>query len=134
MIDQQVLQEVEEDLPSVPTKNRTAPEVKHIVEVRDLRKVFVKRKADPDAPGWARVLPFGKKVTEQSVAVDGVSFSIGEGEIFGLLGPNGAGKTTTIRMLSTLLEPTSGTATINGYEIARQADLVRQSLGAVLTG
>jgi ABC-2 type transport system ATP-binding protein len=111
-----------------------APVAKHIVEVRDLRKVFVKRKADPDAPGWTRVLPFGKKITEQSVAVDDVSFSIGEGEIFGLLGPNGAGKTTTIRMLSTLLQPTSGTATINGYDVARQADLVRQSLGAVLTG
>src|SRR5204862_7391416 len=71
---------------------------------------------------------------EQAVAVERVSFSINEGEIFGLLGPNGSGKTTTIRMLSTLLQPTAGTATINGYDVARQPGLVRQNLGAVLTG
>ena len=59
---------------------------------------------------------------------------IEQGEIFGLLGPNGAGKTTTIRMLCTLLEPTSGTARVNGYDIVRQANQVRQSLGTVLAG
>jgi ABC-2 type transport system ATP-binding protein len=66
--------------------------------------------------------------------VDGVSFEIRAGEIFGLLGPNGAGKTTTIKMLCTLLEPSGGTATVNGYDVSKQAGLVRQSLGAVLTG
>ena len=68
------------------------------------------------------------------IAVDGVSLQIREGEVFGLLGPNGAGKSTTIRMLCTLLEPTSGTARVNGFDIRRQSNQVRQSLGIVLGG
>lgn len=68
------------------------------------------------------------------VAVNGVNLQIEKGEIFGLLGPNGAGKTTTIRMLCTLLEPTSGTALVNGFDIMKQASHVRQSLGTVLAG
>jgi len=113
--------------------NGSAPKRPDIVEVRELRKVFVKR-TKADVSGWRKLLPFGTRTTETFTAVQGINFSIKEGEIFGLLGPNGAGKTTTIRMLCTLLQPTSGTATINGYEIARQANLVRQHLGAVLTG
>jgi ABC-2 type transport system ATP-binding protein len=113
--------------------NGIQPAAKNIVEVRELRKTFVKRKVDPDASFWSR-LTLRNRTTEQPVAVERVSFSIREGEIFGLLGPNGAGKTTTIRMLSTLLQPTSGTATINGYDVTRQAGMVRQNLGAVLTG
>ncbi|MFL5803325.1 MAG: ATP-binding cassette domain-containing protein [Roseiflexaceae bacterium] len=113
--------------------NGIEPTRPNIVEVRELRKVFVKR-AKTDAPGWRRLLPFCVRTTETFTAVQGINFSINEGEIFGLLGPNGAGKTTTIRMLCTLLEPTSGTATINGYDIVRQANLVRQHLGAMLTG
>jgi len=62
-------------------------------------------------------------------AVDGVSFTIDKGEIFGLLGPNGAGKTTTIRMLSTVLEPDSGDVTIGGYSIRHNADAVRSIIG-----
>jgi len=62
-------------------------------------------------------------------AVNGVSFAIHKGEIFGLLGPNGAGKTTTIRMLSTVLEPDSGDATIGGHSIRRNADAVRSIIG-----
>lgn len=65
------------------------------------------------------------------VAVDGISFTIESGEIFGLLGPNGAGKTTTISMLSTMLKPTSGTATINGHDIVTGEDDVRKSIGIV---
>ncbi|MCS7178405.1 MAG: ABC transporter ATP-binding protein [Anaerolineae bacterium] len=62
-------------------------------------------------------------------AVDGVSFRIRRGEIFGFLGPNGAGKTTTIRMLLGLLRPTSGTATVLGYDIVRQAEEIRKRVG-----
>ena len=62
-------------------------------------------------------------------AVNGVSFTIHKGEIFGLLGPNGAGKTTTIRMLSTVLEPDRGDVTVGGYSIRRNADAVRNLIG-----
>lgn len=85
------------------------------VEVSDLRKVFRQKK-------------------EERVAVDGVSFSVGHGEIFGLLGPNGAGKSTTIRMLSTLLEPTSGSVRICGFDTRQKPRQVRAHLGCVLTG
>ena len=62
-------------------------------------------------------------------AVDGVSFTIDKGEIFGLLGPNGAGKTTTIRMLSTVLEPDRGDVTIGGYSVRHKSDAVRSLIG-----
>ena len=62
-------------------------------------------------------------------AVDGVSFTIYQGEIFGLLGPNGAGKTTTIRMLSTVLESDRGDVTIGGHSIRHDADAVRSLIG-----
>jgi ABC-2 type transport system ATP-binding protein len=62
-------------------------------------------------------------------AVNGVSFSIYKGEIFGLLGPNGAGKTTTIRMLSTVLEADSGEITIGGHSVKREAEDVRSLIG-----
>ncbi len=62
-------------------------------------------------------------------AVDGISFECKPGEIFGLLGPNGAGKTTTLRMLSTLLTPSEGTAVINGFDIRLDPDRVRASIG-----
>jgi len=65
------------------------------------------------------------------VAVDSLDLSIPEGEIFGLLGPNGAGKTTTLSMLATLLKPTSGTARVNGYDVRKQSDEVRRSIGIV---
>ncbi|MCU1384891.1 MAG: daunorubicin resistance transporter ATPase subunit [Acidobacteria bacterium] len=64
-------------------------------------------------------------------AVKGISFSVEEGEIFGLLGPNGAGKSTLIRMMVTLLQPTSGTAVINGFDVVKQSDGVRQSIGVI---
>lgn len=64
-------------------------------------------------------------------AVDGVSFEVGKGEVFGFLGPNGAGKTTTISMLCTLLHPTKGTAQVWGHDSFRQPDQVRGSIGIV---
>src|SRR3989304_3136373 len=79
--------------------------------------------------------PFGRRSAINWLnAVDGVSLQIKQGEVFGLLGPNGEGKSTTIRMLCTLLEPTSGTSRVNGFDITRQSNQVRQSLGTVLAG
>ena len=68
---------------------------------------------------------------KQLVAVDKVSFKVKEAEIFGFLGPNGAGKTTTINILCTLLKPTSGRASINGFDVVRQQSRVRQQIGLV---
>ena len=65
------------------------------------------------------------------VAVDGATLAIAQGEIFGLIGPNGAGKSTLIKMLTTLLPPTSGSATVAGYDIVRQASAVRRQIGYV---
>ena len=64
-------------------------------------------------------------------AVDGLTLDIEDNEVFGLLGSNGAGKTTTIHMLATLLKPTAGTATVNGYDIVAQPSKVRESIGIV---
>ncbi|HZW55805.1 MAG TPA: ATP-binding cassette domain-containing protein [Nitrososphaerales archaeon] len=64
-------------------------------------------------------------------AVDGVSFTVFEGEIFGFLGPNGAGKSTTINMLTTILRPTSGSATLCGYDLIKNPAAVRRSIGVV---
>jgi len=64
-------------------------------------------------------------------AVDALSFTVNCGEVFGLLGPNGAGKSTLIRMLTTLVPPTSGTARVNGFDVARAPNDVRQSIGVI---
>ncbi|MDE3068639.1 MAG: ATP-binding cassette domain-containing protein [Verrucomicrobiota bacterium] len=64
-------------------------------------------------------------------AVDALTFSVEHGEVFGLLGPNGAGKSTLIRMLTTLVPPTSGTARVHGHDIIRDANGVRQSIGVI---
>jgi ABC-2 type transport system ATP-binding protein len=113
------------------------------IEARQLVKQFPARPGTGDKPeatslapsqkrrGW----PFGKKEPKAMfTAVNGVDLEIRRGEIFGLLGPNGAGKSTTIRMLCTLLEPTSGTAKVNGFDVVQQANDVRRSLGTVLAG
>jgi ABC-2 type transport system ATP-binding protein len=67
----------------------------------------------------------------QRAAVDGVSFSVREGEIFGLLGPNGAGKTTTLSILSTLLEPDAGQVSIGSFDLAREAARIKPLIGYV---
>jgi ABC-2 type transport system ATP-binding protein len=68
---------------------------------------------------------------EKLIAVDDLSLDIGQSEVFGLLGPNGAGKTTVIHMLATLLNPTSGSATVNGFDILKDPEKVRSSIGIV---
>ena len=64
-------------------------------------------------------------------AVDAISFTVNQGEVFGLLGPNGAGKSTLIRMLTTLVPPTSGTARVNCFDVARDPDDVRKTIGVI---
>jgi ABC-2 type transport system ATP-binding protein len=93
------------------------------VEVNVLSKTFETKEG-----------PLFRKVPRTVVAVDGISFSVPKGEIFGLLGPNGAGKTTTIKMLCTLITPTSGDAHIAGFSVAKEQQKVRANLGVMLTG
>ena len=83
------------------------------IEARALSKTFPDKKRGP------------------IVAVDSVTLSCRPGEIFGLLGPNGAGKTTLLRLLATILQPTGGTATVAGFDVARQAQDVRRSIGYI---
>lgn len=71
------------------------------------------------------------KIFGHLVAVDHISFEVEEGEIFGFLGANGAGKTTTIMMLATARTPTSGTATVSGYDITRDGNKIRESIAVV---
>src|SRR5205807_2153830 len=88
-----------------------------IIEIKDLRKKFpAKGKGKKGAP---------------VEAVRGISFEVMQGEVFGLLGPNGAGKTTTMRMLCTLLQPTSGTVTIAGYDLLSNPGAIRKQIGYV---
>ena len=68
---------------------------------------------------------------DRLVAVNNVTFSVKKGEVFGFLGPNGAGKTTTIKMLTTLLNPTDGSANVTGFDIIKQRDHVRKNIGIV---
>jgi ABC-2 type transport system ATP-binding protein len=70
-----------------------------------------------------------KKVYDGKAAVDGISFEVKQGEIFGILGPNGAGKTTTLEMIETLREIDGGTITVNGLDVAKQPNQVKQIIG-----
>src|SRR5436305_12749170 len=65
-------------------------------------------------------------------AVDGIDLAVAPGEIYGFLGPNGAGKSTTVHMLTTLLPPSGGRATVAGFDVAKQGPQVRASIGAAL--
>jgi hypothetical protein len=78
--------------------------------------------------GLRRVFKSRKRVVE---AVAGVDLTVSAGEIFGVLGPNGAGKTTTLRMLTTLLPPSGGSARVSGFDLLRQQDRVREHIGYV---
>jgi len=92
------------------------------IEVRDLRRVF------------RATIGTIRRRTKEVVGVDGISFDVREGELFGLLGPNGAGKTTTVKMLTTLLIPTGGSATILGHDIVRDAEDIRPRIGFIFGG
>ena len=67
----------------------------------------------------------------QFVALDGISFDATPGQIYGLLGPNGAGKTTALRILSTVLQPTRGTAIVGGFDVVTQPEMVRHQIGFI---
>ena len=75
-----------------------------------------------------------KKETRELIALEGVNLSIHKGELFGLLGPNGAGKTTLIKILTTLLSPTSGKAQVAGFDVSTQADQIRSRINMVSGG
>ncbi len=93
-----------------------------VIEVQDLRRTYQTR---------AGIL---KRTAKEVEAVRGVSFSVEKGELFGLLGPNGAGKTTTIKMLITLLLPTSGSARVLGRDVVEEPREVRRRVGYVFGG
>ena len=91
-----------------------------MVQVKSLKKTFHIS---------AKQRQIEKTTEKQMTAVDGLSFDVYKGEIFGLLGPNGAGKTTTLRMLATLIAPDSGDAVLDGYSICKNPDDVRMKVG-----
>lgn len=93
-----------------------------VIEIRNLRRVF-----------RTTVGVLRRKVKE-IVAVDGISFDVEEGALFGLLGPNGAGKTTTVKMLTTLLIPTSGTARVLDHDVVKEAAAIRPHIGFIFGG
>jgi len=94
--------------------------MKEILQVQGLRKTFKLS---------SKQQKLEKTKEKVRVAVDDLSFTAYEGEIFGLLGPNGAGKTTTLRMLATLIRPDSGDALLNGVSVVKEPDKVRASIG-----
>lgn len=94
----------------------------HIINVENLQKTFYS------------IRGFWKREKHPVEAVQGISFSVRKGELFGMVGPNGAGKTTTVKMLSTLLLPTSGTAKIFGLDIVKDTDQIRPRIGFTFGG
>src|SRR5215475_10820598 len=92
------------------------------IETKDLGRVYKLR--GPRAKGEAKV----------RVALDGVNLQVERGELFGLLGPNGAGKTTLIKILATLLLPSSGMALVNGLDVTKQVNEIRRQISMVSGG
>src|SRR3954451_4968097 len=98
--------------------NRWQPQLARVARVNDPKGI--------EADGLVRVFKGGIR------AVDGIELRVAPGEIYGFLGPNGAGKSTTVHMLTTLLPPTSGRATVAGFDVAHQGSEVRRRIGAAL--
>jgi ABC-2 type transport system ATP-binding protein len=92
------------------------------IEVTHLRRVF------------RAVIGVFKRSIKEVIAVEDISFSVEKGELFGLLGPNGAGKTTTVKMLTTLLIPSAGAASVAGMDVVKQASEVRKRIGFIFGG
>lgn len=91
--------------------------MKEIIKVENLKKTFIISR---------KQMKIDKTSEKKKVAIDGISFSTFEGEIFGLLGPNGAGKTTTLRCLATLIKPDSGSITIDGNDISEDIKIKKE--------
>lgn len=91
-----------------------------MIEIKNLTKIFKLTK---------KMKKELKTKDNEKVAVDDLNLTIKEGEIFGILGTNGAGKTTTLRIISTLLKPTSGTVEVNGLDTVKEGDKVREKIG-----
>ncbi len=96
----------------------------YAIETENLTKTYL-------PPKGLRALLIKSPLKKALTAVDNVNLQVKKGEIFGLLGPNGAGKTTLIKMLTTLLHPTSGKAAINGYDVVKKQNEARNSVGLV---
>jgi ABC-2 type transport system ATP-binding protein len=92
------------------------------IEVENLQRIY-----------RAQIGVFNRSVKEVT-AVDDISFDVQQGELFGLLGPNGAGKTTTVKMLTTLLIPSLGSAHVGGFDVVKQANEVRKRIGFIFGG
>jgi ABC-2 type transport system ATP-binding protein len=115
-------QMTEYNAPGIRFRRHPAEDSMNAIEVNGLKRIY-----------RARMGLFGRKVKEV-LAVDGIDFDVAQGELFGLLGPNGAGKTTTVKMLTTLLTPTSGQARVLGFDLVRDANQVRRHIGFVFGG
>jgi ABC-2 type transport system ATP-binding protein len=94
----------------------------YCIEVENLRRVY--------RPTIGTL----RRKTREVVAIDDLSLAVERGELFGLLGPNGAGKTTTVKILATLLMPTSGTARVLGHDVVREANAIRARIGFIFGG
>lgn len=101
-----------------------------MISARQLTKIFVQPQPEP----VSSTSTWRQSGSVHIRAVDAVDLDIAQGTVFGLIGPNGAGKTTLVRILSTLIIPTSGSAAINGFDISRQGRRVRESIGLAVGG